>query len=117
MYSSFREQHVQIMIDDLEVEGLQIGQSDRLMLKAYIDETISGTDLLAQAYQFKTMGDYHDWWFSQQESLVGTPGLNISVEYVLSKFRDSIRSKQSSGRLASAGGVRFTEQNSGEDQL
>lgn len=93
MYCSFRAQQVQQVIEHLTIEGVRIEQSDSLMLKAYIEETVSGLDLLAHAHQFATMVDYHDWWLNRQETLVGTPMLNISVEYVLKEFEDSMRQK------------------------
>jgi hypothetical protein len=95
MYCSLRRQQVQQMLDNLALEGVQIGQANSLILKEYIDENLSGFDLLAQAYNFNTTAAYHDWWLTCQETLVGTPSLSISVEYVLNEFERAIRRQQS----------------------
>lgn len=93
MYFNFRAQQVQQVIEHLTIDGIGIEHSDALMLKAYIEETVSGVDLLAHVHQFATMVDYHNWWLNRQEALIGTPMLNLSVEYILREFEVSMRHK------------------------
>ena len=60
------------------------------MLSAYVDETISELDLLAQSHRFQKMGACHDWQLAHRETLIGTYNLHISVEFNLAKFQESI---------------------------
>ncbi|MEM8513696.1 hypothetical protein RCH14_003032 [Massilia sp. MP_M2] len=81
------------MIDRLALEGIKVGRGDKVMLRAYIDESVTGLDLLAQAHQFGTMDEYHDWWLTHQEAILGTSDLNICVESILAEYEQFIRRK------------------------
>jgi len=72
MYCSLLGLQVQRMLDVLDLEGIQVDREDMIMLNAYVDETISELDLLAQSHQFQTMGAYHDWRLAHHETLFGT---------------------------------------------
>jgi len=61
MYCSLLGLQVQRMLDVLDLAGIQVDREDMIMLNAYVDETISELDLLAQSHQFQTMGACHDW--------------------------------------------------------
>ena len=51
---------MQRVLDVLVLVGIQVDRADTIMLNAYVDETISELDLLAQSHQFQTLGTYHD---------------------------------------------------------
>lgn len=101
MIKNLRKRQVQKMIDDLATEGLQIGYVDEVMLQAYIDESICGLDLLAQARQFPTMAEYHDWWLDHQEACFNNPSPTNSAEYVMSEFKDCLRRKHATASTVS----------------
>jgi hypothetical protein len=61
MYCSLRGLQMQRVLDVLVLVGIQVDRADTIMLNAYVDETISELDLMAQSHQFQTMGACHDW--------------------------------------------------------
>jgi hypothetical protein len=93
MYCSLRGLHVQKMIHSLALDGIQVKAAHMILLNTYVEETISGLDLLAHAHEFNTTAAYYEWWLSLYETLIGTPELNISVDFVISEFGNSVRSR------------------------
>jgi hypothetical protein len=61
MNCSLRGLQMQRVLDVLVLVGIQVDRADTIMLNAYVDETISELDLMAQSHQFQTMGACHDW--------------------------------------------------------
>ena len=102
MIRNLRERQVQQMIDEIAVEGLQIEYADEVMLQAYVNESICEIDLLAQARQFPTMAEYHNWWLDHEEARFNNPSLTHMAEYVMSEFKDCLRRKRTTALAMSA---------------
>lgn len=53
-----RNQHVERMLTNFRLEGIEPAIEDKMLLQFYIDGTISLDDLLAHARQFATAAAY-----------------------------------------------------------
>ena len=81
------------VIDALSSSGIEVAESDLIMLRAFSRQTVSATDMLAHAHQFVSVQDYEDW--QKQQAAVSGDGEDSAAtfERVLEELEDCLRRK------------------------
>lgn len=81
-----RERQVAQMLASSRLEGLEPDETDKLLLRAYIDDKVSLSDLLAHARQFATLAAYEEWQRTHRQSLINDPKPNVSPDQVMGEM-------------------------------
>lgn len=81
-----RERQVAQMLASSRLEGLEPDETDKLLLRAYIDDKVSLSDLLAHARQFATLAAYEEWQRTHGQCLIDDPKPNVSPDQVMGEM-------------------------------
>jgi hypothetical protein len=93
MFRNMRGERVAHMINALRNEGVVVGDTDIIMLNAFVKGEVSGQDLLAHACQFCTLSSYQEWLKKSFESHVDKLKPRPSVEQIVTEVKNYIRYK------------------------
>lgn len=89
-----RKRYVKQLLDGLRIEGIAPDVSDRLLLQAYIDDTITRNDLFAHTRQFATSSDYRRWQCNREAVKTDCNKRTMLADQLfLAEMRELIRRK------------------------
>ena len=81
-----RERQVAQMLASPRLEGLEPDETDKLLLRAFIDDKASLSDLLAHARQFATLAAYEEWQRTHKQYLIDDPKQNTPSDQVMAEI-------------------------------